>query len=117
MILLFVLFAMYVIYGVDEHLTDNKNIRIEWAYGGYFLAFLSFLSFYYASSNGPGYVTKKNIERLLNKYPEESILFNNSECETCKLPRVARSKHCTICNKCIEKFDHHCVWYIINNLG
>jgi len=34
-------------------------------------------------------------------------------CPTCKVIRSARSRHCSICNTCVERFDHHCPW--INN--
>ena len=34
-------------------------------------------------------------------------------CPTCMVIRSARSRHCSICNKCVERFDHHCPW--INN--
>ena len=34
-------------------------------------------------------------------------------CPDCLVVRTPRSRHCGTCNRCVERFDHHCPW--INN--
>jgi len=66
------------------------------------------LTFTLASAKNPGY--------LEPEFPFMDVLSKVHPCELCpecEVIRTPRSKHCAICNKCIERFDHHCPW--INN--
>lgn len=41
-------------------------------------------------------------------------VIENGRCHLCNITtRGRRVKHCSICNKCVPRFDHHCKW--LNN--
>ena len=58
----------------------------------------------------PGYLKKDpnmNFTKLL-EYLEASSL-----CPDCEVIRTPRCRHCTLCHRCVDRFDHHCPW--VNN--
>lgn len=38
-------------------------------------------------------------------------VIENGRCHLCNVfTTSARTKHCSVCNKCVARFDHHCKW-------
>ncbi|KAI9594894.1 DHHC palmitoyltransferase-domain-containing protein [Syncephalis fuscata] len=75
--------------------------------------FSTYLSFIVASFSDPGYITKTNEIAQSKLYPYDFLLYQPKQCRTCKVLKSARSKHCSMCGRCIAKLDHHCIW--LNN--
>ncbi|KAJ8769722.1 hypothetical protein K2173_005928 [Erythroxylum novogranatense] len=68
------------------------------------------LLFLLTSFSDPGTVKAENVSDFLSAYPYDNIIYKEKECSTCKIPKPARSKHCSICDRCVARFDHHCGW-------
>lgn len=82
---------------------------------GSIIMFICYYAFYKASFTNPGVIAdKEDLKAAKKRYPFDDVMYKKqNECSTCKMEKPARSKHCSVCDVCVEKFDHHCIW--INN--
>jgi palmitoyltransferase len=96
--------------GVENDEIEKRDIESTAFMFYEYLCLAEILTFLLASQISPGYLKKEpetKLKQLAEKYESTKICFN------CFIKRVPRSRHCLICNLCVERFDHHCPW--INN--
>ena len=72
------------------------------------ISLLLFILFFILAFSDPGTLTN-------NKYKDALDIIEQGEmleyyCPKCLIKMDFRKKHCVICEKCVDDFDHHCFW-------
>ena len=75
------------------------------------VTFLFFIIYIYLIFSDPGVKTPPKHFDYLAELDKGANL--SEYCPKCKVLFTKRSKHCVICDKCTDYFDHHCYW--VNN--
>lgn len=64
-----------------------------------------------ACAADPGFIGKDNMDYHMSLFPYDYANFHpGNVCRTCNMLKPARSKHCSLCKRCVAKSDHHCVF-------
>lgn len=90
-----------------EFTLGSTTVNLLFAMDVVFLAMYLY-SLFMAISGDNGKLINVLKKRMNNKYVNENILRSLPQCNRCGLPKPPRCHHCSYCNACHLRMDHHC---------
>ncbi|ESO05783.1 hypothetical protein HELRODRAFT_77555 [Helobdella robusta] len=108
-----IIYAQFVVITVLLHPSPYTNHALFNGVLFEILSTLAMVSHFRAMFSDPGAVPRGNatpecMEKM--NFKTDKILY---KCPKCVSIKPERAHHCSICQRCIEKMDHHCPW--VNN--
>lgn len=105
---LIIFLTLFLICFTIEVLFTFPHTDIMWIIVNLVSTAITLISLTVVCIMNPGYIPRqKNFMKMIMN------IDNSQLCPDCEVVRTSRSRHCAICNRCTERFDHHCPW--INN--
>ena len=72
------------------------------------VSLILFILFFVLSFSDPGSLVNNKYRNMLDIVERGELL--EDYCPQCLIKLNYRIKHCLICQKCVDEFDHHCFW-------
>ena len=96
---------------VNENGEIHDNIFYNVLFTIYLALLLLFIIIYLLLLiNDPGTIKSEPLETVKKLLNNEDCGDLTKYCYKCYVKKTITSKHCIVCNKCYEDFDHHCYW-------
>ncbi|KAL1200784.1 putative protein S-acyltransferase 9 [Cardamine amara subsp. amara] len=125
-----VFFSIFVVTHLHNEFLPNNAAGHVFFVGVILISVFVLIFLFLTSARDPGIVPRNSHP------PEEELCYDTSDgrqtptvqiprtkevmvygvavrvkyCDTCMLYRPPRCSHCSICDNCVERFDHHCPW-------